>query len=160
MRATAAGLLTGALALAAHTAVGAEMHVGPGIALIAVLAATVAGIVATWGPAADARVLAGTMALAQVVGHVLQSLSGHAHGRPAEAMVLAHAVAAAVGAILIAAGDHLRAALSKVIRACAWITAPGPRSAGTRVVARAAESLFATLPILASSSYRGPPAAV
>ena len=62
MRGTAAGLLTAALAVAAHAAGSGALPTGAVVAQLAVLAATVGALAATISRAADARILLGLLA--------------------------------------------------------------------------------------------------
>src|SRR5690348_12895065 len=107
LRGTAAGLLTAALAVAAHSVGSGAPPTGAVLGQLAILAATVGALAATMTRAADARVLVGLLAAGQLCGHVLLGAAGHSHAEttspPAVVMVAAHAIAIGVGALLIAA---------------------------------------------------------
>jgi hypothetical protein len=159
LRGTAAGLLTAALAVAAHGTADGTAPSGTAVALLAVLAATVGGLATTASRAADVRVLIGLLATAQAVGHVMLTAAGHSHGTaaaPATAMLVAHALAVVSGAVLIAAGDRLCRSVARVIRvAIRAVAAPVP--AKPFVIAVADHPLRSTLLLAASVSHRGPP---
>jgi hypothetical protein len=156
----AAGLLTAALAVAAHGAAGSDVLTGGAVVLLAVLAATVGGLAATIARTSDVRVLLALLAAGQLVGHEMLSLAGHSHGAaasPAPAMLVAHAVAVGTGAMLIGAGDRLCRAVSRAVEvAVRAVVAPIP---GRPVVAAAGadQPLRSALLLSASVSHRGPP---
>ena len=159
LRGIAAGLLTVALAVAAHGAADGAMPSGSAVVLLAVLAATVGGLAATVSRTADARVLAGLLATGQVVGHLMLTVAGHSHGggaTPASAMLVAHACAVIVGSILIAAGDRFGQAVARVIEVAVRAVAP-PVPARPVIVADAVFPLRSALLLAASLSHRGPP---
>ena len=81
LRGTATGLLTAALAVAAHAVGSGVPPTGAVVAQLAVLAATVGALAATIARAADARVLLGLLAAGQLCGHVILSAVGHATRR-------------------------------------------------------------------------------
>jgi len=160
MRGVATGLLTAALAVAAHGVGSGALPSGAAAALLAVLAATIGALAATTAGAGKTVVLLGLLAVGQLVGHLLLSAAGHHHtlstAPPAAVMLAAHLLAIAVGAVLNAAGDRLCAALSRAVRAMVRVVWP---VAGTPVVAvrRAAQPLRSALLLAASVSHRGPP---
>ncbi|RDH77555.1 hypothetical protein DVS77_15810 [Mycolicibacterium moriokaense] len=159
MRGTAAGMLTAALAVAAHGAADGAAPSGSTLVLLAVLGATVGGLAATISRAADARVLLLLLATGQVVGHLMLSATGHHHDgptSPAHAMLLAHAAAVVVGALLIAAGDRLCRVISRVALASAP-TPVAPIPSSPVVAADADQPLRSALLLAASMSHRGPP---
>jgi hypothetical protein len=160
LRGIAAGLLTAALATGAHGAADGAAPSSTAVALLAVLAATVGGLAATVSRAADVRVLIGLLATGQVLGHVMLAAAGHSHGAasaaPASAMLIAHAVAVIVGALLIAAGDRLCRAVCRVVEVAARTVAP-PVPACAFVVADADHPLRSMLLLAVSVSHRGPP---
>ena len=127
--------------------------------LLAVLAATVGGLATTIRRTADVRVLFCLLAGSQLVGHLMLSAAGHHHGdsaSPGPAMFVAHATAVVAGAILIAAGDRLCDAVSRVLEvATRVVAAPVP----SRPVASATadQPLRSALLLAASVSHRGPP---
>jgi hypothetical protein len=159
LRGIAAGLLTAALAVAAHGVADGAAPSGTAVALLAVLAATVGGLAATISCTADVRALLGLLAGGQLVGHLMLSAAGHSHGEPtspAPAMVIAHALAVVMGAVLIAVGGRLCDAVSRIVEVAApAVVQPIP----TRplVVADADQPLRSALLLEASVSHRGPP---
>jgi hypothetical protein len=160
MRGLATGLLTGALAVAAHGVGSGAVPGGAAAALLAVLAATIGALAATTARAGKSVVLVGLLAAGQLVGHLMLSAAGHQHtpstAPPAAVMLAAHVVAIAAGAVLIAAGDRLCGALSRAVRAMVRAVWP---VAGTPVVAvrRPDQPLRSALLLAASVSHRGPP---
>ncbi|WP_349319215.1 hypothetical protein, partial [Mycolicibacterium canariasense] len=127
------------------------------ITALLVLAGAVAAVAAV--ARGGLATLAAVLAAGQAIGHQLLGVDGHSHLQvnPA-AMLAAHTVAVGAGALLIAAGERLGAALSRTV---AVIT--GPRSPRVPSVARACRSggqpLQSALLVRASISHRGPPVA-
>lgn len=162
LRGIASGLLTAALAVAAHGAANGVAPSGTAVVLLAVLAATAGGLATTMSRAADARVLFGLLAVAQVVGHVMLTVAGHGHGHeasPGAAMLTAHTMAVVAGALLIAAGDRLCGVISRVVQvAVRHVVAPVP--ATPLVIVRTDHPQRSTLLLAASMSHRGPPASL
>jgi hypothetical protein len=160
LRGTAAGLLTAALAVAAHGAAGSGAPTGAAVVLLALLAATVGGLAATIPRAADVRVLLALLVGGQTAGHVIQSVAGHSHGGAAAAgaaMLVAHAMAVGAGAILIAAGDRLCRAVSRAVEVAVRV-AVAPVACRPAVVTTGADQpLRSALLLAASVSHRGPP---
>jgi hypothetical protein len=160
LRGVAVGLLTAALAVAAHGAAGSGVPVGAAVVLLGVLAATIGGLALTIPRSADVGVLLGLLAVGQVVGHVMLSAAGHSHGASvtaSPAMVLAHAIAVLTGAVLIAACDRLCRAMSRAIAAAVRAVAAPISSGPTVVVAGTDQPLRSALLLAASVSHRGPP---
>jgi len=161
LRGTAAGLLTAALAVAAHSVGSGAAPTGAVVALLAVLAATVGALAATIDRAADPRVLLGLLAGGQLCGHLILSAVGHSHvaasAPPAVVMLAAHAVAVGSGALLIAASDRLCRAMSRAVRAAVRTIAAPVAVAPVAVVGEADQPLRSTLLLAASVSHRGPP---
>lgn len=157
MRGIASGLLTAALAVAAHGAANGVAPSGTAVMLLAVLAATAGGLATTMSRAADVRVLFGLLAVAQVIGHVMLTVAGHDHGEsPGAAMLTAHTVAVVAGALLIAAGDRLCGVISRVVQvAVRPVVAPVP--ARPLVIVSVDHPRRSTLLLAASVSHRGPP---
>ena len=159
LRGIAAGLLTAALAVAAHGAADSAAPSGTAVAPLAVLAATVGGLATTMSRTADVRVLLGLLATSQLVGHLMLSATGHGHGEPtspAPAMLFTHVLAVVVGAILIATGDRLCGAVSRVVEVATRAVVP-PIPSRLVVVACGDQPLRSTLLLAASVSHRGPP---
>lgn len=159
LRGAATGLLTAALAVAAHGAADGAVPSGTAVALVAVLAATVGGLAATVSRAADVRVLIGLLGAGQLVAHLMMSAANHSHGTaaaPASAMLAAHALAVVAGALLIAAGDRLCRAVSRVVRVTARPVIP-PLPPRPRTVTSTDQPLRSALLLAASMSHRGPP---
>jgi hypothetical protein len=159
LRGIAAGLLTAALAVAAHGAADSAAPSGTAVVLLIVLAATIGGLATTISRTADVRVLIGLLATGQLVGHLMLRAAGHTHGEPtspASAMLAAHALAVVAGAILIAAGDRLCRAVSRVVTVSARaVVAPIPSR--PVVVIASDQPLRSALLLSASVSHRGPP---
>lgn len=160
LRGSAAGLLTAALAVAAHGVAGG-VPTGAGIAQLAVLAATVGALATTIVRAADARVLLALLAAGQLLGHVMLDGTGHAHASsaapPAAAMLVAHLAAIAAGAVLIAAGDRLCRAVSRAVRAAVRSICLPPAARPVVAMGSADQPLRSALLLAASLSHRGPP---
>ena len=161
LRGTAAGLLTAALAVAAHSVGSGAPPTGAVVAQLAVLAATVGALAATIARAAEARVLLGLLAAGQLCGHVILSAVGHSHAAatapPAAAMLVAHVVAVGAGALLIAASDRLCRAVSRAVRVAVRIVAAPVAVAPVVVIGDADQLLRSALQLAASVSPRGPP---
>jgi hypothetical protein len=159
LRGVAAGLLTAALAVAAHGAADSAAPSGTAAVLLAVLAATIGGLATSISRAADVRALLGLLATGQLVGHLMLSAAGHSHGEPvspAPAMLAAHALAVVAGALLIAAGDRLCRAVSRVVTvATRAVVTPIPSR--PVAVTGADQPLRSALLLAASVSHRGPP---
>jgi hypothetical protein len=160
LRGTAAGLLTAALAVAAHSAGSGAAPTGAVVTQLAVLAATVGALAATISRAADARVLLGLLAAGQLCGHLMLAV-GHSHtattAPPAAVMLAAHVVAVGTGAVLIAASDRLCRAVSRAVRAAVRIIAAPVAVAPVLVIGQADQPLRSALLLSASMSHRGPP---
>jgi hypothetical protein len=161
LRGTAAGLLTGALAVAAHGIGSGTVPTGAAAAQLAVIAATVGALTGTIRGAADARALLALLAAGQLLGHLMLSAVGHSHTSAstphAAAMLAAHVLAIAVGALLIAAGERVCRAVSRGVRAAVRIVSQ-PVTAVPIVTAPAADQpLRSALLLAASVSHRGPP---
>jgi hypothetical protein len=128
------------------------------IAELAVLATAIGAIAFTMRAGTGA--LIGLLAAGQLLGHLLLEVAGHSHssaGPPAAAMWAAHVAAVLVGALLIAAGEHLCAAVSRAVRAAEWISGQLPSAARAVVKHVADHPMRSTLLLAASMSYRGPP---
>lgn len=160
VRGVATGLLTAALALAAHGAGGGALPTGAATALLAILGATAGALAASIPRAGSARVLLLLLAVGQLLSHLLLSVIGHHHtgstAPPAAMMLAAHVVAIVVGAVLIGVGERLWRALSRAVRAvvrvvCAVAVRP------VTATHSADQPLRAALLLAASVSHRGPP---
>ena len=161
LRGAAAGLLTAALALAAHAmGGGTEVPSGPtGIQLL-LIALTVGGTAALVPRAGDARVLAALLGAGQLAGHGILALGPHAHvvAAPRPAMALAHLAAVLLGAALIGLGDRLCRMLTRAARrALARVVTPVPTAPTVRVPVTDCPPICTRL--LPSLSHRGPPVA-
>jgi hypothetical protein len=158
VRGVTTGLLTAALAVAAHGAGGGALPNGATAALLAVVAATAGAVAATVSPPSTPRYLLGLLAVGQLLGHLLLSAADHRHqaAQPAPAMAAAHVIAIAAGEMLIAAGEHLWRALSRTVCAVVRIvcTVAAKPAAAAR---RADQPLRSALLLAASVSHRGPP---
>jgi hypothetical protein len=161
LRGTAAGLLTAALAVAAHGVGSGVAPSGAAAALLAVLASTVGALAGTIRHASDAGVLMGLLAAGQLLGHLMLGAVGHSHAPaaapPGAVMVAAHLVAIVAGAALIAAVDRLCGAMSRAVRAAVRTLAPPVAVASVVATGTADQPLRAALLLAASVSHRGPP---
>ena len=164
----AAGLLTAALAIAAHATAGGAVPPGAAAVLLSVLAVTAGGVAANIDRTSDARVLFVLLASGQLVAHVMLTTAGHTDcamsggppasgGTPAAAMLAAHAVALVVCAALIAAGDRLCRAVTSALRAFAGELPGILATASAAAVTAGDQPLRSTLLLAASVSRRGPP---
>lgn len=161
LRGTAAGALTAALAVAAHSTAGGGLPSSAAVVLLALSAVTLGAVVTTIRRAADAEVLLVLLTVGQVVGHEVLGAAGHVHSTgslaPAGAMLAAHTMAVAVGAVLIGAGGRLCALLSHALH----VARPGARrpvaTLSTTVIGSADQPLRSALSLAASVSHRGPP---
>jgi hypothetical protein len=163
-RGLAGGALTAALAAAAHGAAGGGVPSGATAAELGLLAATIGTLSATVVGGDRIRVQLALLSAGQLLGHVLLGTVGHHHGNAASpsavAMVIAHVVAVAGGAALIATAGYLCAALSRAVRA-ADPPAPLPVTAAPAPAFREADQpLRSALLLAASMSHRGPPVGV
>ena len=156
----AAGLLTAALAVAAHGVADSAAPSGTAVVLLAVLAATVGGLAATVSRTADVRVLLGLLATGQLVGHLMLSAAGHSHGgrrRPPRPCSSRTRWPWSSGAILIAAGDRLCRTVSRVVEVAGRAVGPPIPAKPMVVIAGADQPLRSALLLAASVSHRGPP---
>jgi hypothetical protein len=161
IRGAAAGLLTFALAVAAHGVGGGALSGGAAAAALGILATTIGVLAATLARAAEARVLVGLLAVGQLLGHAILGAAGHHHtlttAPPAAAMLIAHLSAVAAGAALIAAGDRLCRAVCRAVRAVVRIVCPPVAVMPVAPARRADQPLRSALLLAASVSHRGPP---
>ncbi|TPG29703.1 hypothetical protein [Mycolicibacterium hodleri] len=157
----AAGALTAALSVSAHGAAGGGPPSGSSAALLALFAVTLGAVVATIRTAADIKVLVAVLTVGQLLSHALLSAAGHSHpsaaGAPFGLMVLAHLGAIAVGAALIAVGEHLCVAISRVLTARSRHTRHPVAAPSTITVRSADQPLQSARLLSASLSHRGPP---
>ncbi|MEN3318130.1 MAG: hypothetical protein V7643_1531 [Mycobacterium sp.] len=164
----AVGLLTAALAIAAHAMAGGAVPPGSTAVLLSVLAVTAGSVAATVDRTADARVLFALLAVGQLVAHMMLTTAGHTDcamsggspasgGTPAAAMLAAHTVALVVCAALIAAGDRLCRAVTSALHACAGELPGMLATAPAAAVTAGDQPLRSTLLLAASVSRRGPP---
>ncbi|KUI45982.1 hypothetical protein AU198_00075 [Mycobacterium sp. GA-1199] len=157
LRGVASGLLTATLALAAHGYGGAEPPTGAAVVALAIIALTVGTSTATLSGASKVFVLLAVLTCGQIVGHIVLGASGHDHTPQTATMVAAHALAVGVGAVLIAAGDRLCGAVSRVVLLAVRVVCL-PRAPHARpIVRRAEQPLRSALLLAASVSHRGPP---
>jgi hypothetical protein len=160
VRGVATGLLTAALAVAAHGAGGGALPNGAATSSLAVLAATVGALATTIPQTGTPRRLLGLLAAGQLLAHLLFSTADHQHAGssapPAAAMLAAHLLAIVAGATLIAAGERLWRALSRAVRAVVRVgCVVAARS--TTAARRADQPMRSALLLAASVSHRGPP---
>jgi hypothetical protein len=161
LRGVAVGLLTPALAFAAHGAAGGGPPVGAVLVPLAVLALTLGAVAATARTANRATVLWALLGAGQLVAHLLLASAGHLHGvdplRPGTGMLLAHVAAVSVGALLISGGARLCAAVSSAVRVPVVPARVLPASATQAAVTGADQPPHSALFLAASMSHRGPP---
>ncbi|RAV11355.1 hypothetical protein DQP55_14335 [Mycolicibacterium sp. GF69] len=158
LRGVASGLLTATLAVAAHSAGGAELPSGAAMVQLAVLATTVGALTATVRRAAQTPVLLGLLVAGQGVGHLLLGAAGHAHTAAAlAAMLAAHLGAIATGATLITAGGRLCRAVSRAVRVTVRVVCPPVAKRLRHTVRRVGHPLCSALLVAASITHRGPP---
>ncbi|MGE2724068.1 hypothetical protein [Mycolicibacterium pulveris] len=163
IRGWSCGLLTAALAVAAHGVGSGTAPTGASATQLAVLAATVGAVAAALPRAGEIRVLIGLLAAGQLLGHAMLAV-GHAHAHsaalPAWIMPTAHVVAVGVGAALIATGERWCRAALRGVRAVVRAECP-PVAATTATAAhRPEQPLRSALLLAASVSHRGPPVSV
>ena len=156
------GLLTAALAIAAHAMAGGAAPPGSAAVLLSVLAVTAGSLAATVDRTADARVLFDLLASGQLVAHVMLTVAATPIAPrpvvpPPAAMLAAHTVALVVGAALIAAGDRLCKAVTSALRAFAVSCPACCATAAAAAVTTGDQPLRSTLLLAASVSRRGPP---
>ncbi|HEY7051448.1 MAG TPA: hypothetical protein VH496_04840 [Mycobacterium sp.] len=150
-------LLTAALSVGAHALAHGGGPSGAGVALVAVVAATIGAQTVTGARHDSAAALAALLSAGQLLNHLALAVSGHSHpGLPAPAMVAAHGAAVLVGAALIAMGGRLCGALSRVVRALSTASPAQPPTTG--VTTTSDQPLQSLLVLLGSMSHRGPPA--
>jgi hypothetical protein len=164
LRGMSVGVLTAALAVAAHGTAGGGWPGGAVTAQLALLALTLGAVASTMRAASRVGVLVGLLGAGQLLAHLLLAIDGHTHGshplNPGVLMPAAHLVAVSVSALLIAGGTRLCAALSRVLRAVARRVRPIP-AAATHVGVRSADQPLQSARLLATSvSHRGPPVSV
>jgi hypothetical protein len=161
LRGAATGALTAALSVAAHGSAGGGLPSGSTAALLALLSLTAGALVATMRAVADVKMLIGVLAVGQLLGHVLLSATGHSQHVTATApvglMIGSHVAATAVGAVLIAMGGRLCAAVSRVLLAAARSTRL-PVAPMSAIAVRSTDQPLQSARLLAASlSHRGPP---
>jgi hypothetical protein len=159
-RGVAAGLLTAALAAAAHGLAGGGLPTGSTATVLALLAATVGAVAATSRRAGELPLLLGLLGTGQLAAHLILAAAGHGHASPVVGgfgMLTAHVAAVAVGAALVCAADHLTAVLGRAVRAATRHGCPRPAPSGAGPVPAPEQPLLSTLLLATSLSRRGPP---
>jgi hypothetical protein len=161
IRGTATGLVTAALAVAAHGVGSGAAPAGAAVVQLAILAATVGAVAASVARTSQFGVLVWLLAAGQLIGHVMLGAAGHQHaasGAPASAVMLAaHIVAIGAGALLIAAGDRLCRAVSRVVGVAEPVILTPVPATVTVAARRCDQPLRSALLLAASVSHRGPP---
>ncbi|MUL83194.1 MULTISPECIES: hypothetical protein [unclassified Mycolicibacterium] len=161
LRGTAVGMLTAALAVAAHGVAGGTLPGGAVVAQLVVLAVTLGTVAATVTGANRATVLWALLGTGQLLAHVLLATAGHSHGaRPGLVMFGAHLTAVSLGAGLIACGARLCAAVSRVVRAVVRAGRTVPVPPACVMACGTDQPLQSALFLAASVSHRGPPVGV
>lgn len=155
LRGGAVGTLTAALALAAHGTASGAFPAGTGLTQLLVLAVATAAVAAT--TRGGVYTLLGILSAGQLLGHQLLDIGQHSHVQAHPlAMTGAHLTAVLVGAVLVAAGERLCAALSRAVGVIA-----GPMSlrvpATPRIYRPEGQPRHSALMVRTSISHRGPP---
>lgn len=161
LRGAAAGALTATLAVAAHGAAGGAVPSGAAAVLLALLSAVLGAVAGSTERMAEPRMLLSLLAAGQLIGHLTLAAAGHSHTaalRPP--MLLAHLLAVAAGAVLIAGADRLCRALSGTVRGCMRAPVRAPMTVRRTARPRVHQPLQSRLLIAVSISHRGPPAAL
>lgn len=160
IRGWSCGLLTAALAVAAHGTGAGTPPTGASAIQLIVLAATVGAAAAAVPRAGELRILIALLAVGQLLGHLILS-AGHDHAigaaPPPWVMLAAHVVAVGVGAVLIATGERLCRAASRVARTVVRARFAPVAATTVPAVRRAEQPLRSALLLAASVSHRGPP---
>lgn len=163
VRATAAGVFTGALAVAAHGLANGGTPTGGSMALLMVLSAALSGVTGSWARTSSLANLLIVLGGGQILGHLALSAGGHLHDGatsavlPSPMMLAAHVTAIAIGAVLIQGCEHLWAALSSVLQVRAYLDCTSPDAAPTARRVRADQPPRRLQLIAVSISRRGPP---
>lgn len=132
---------------------------GAALALLLLLSAGVGGLAGSVRRAGEPVVLVATLALGQVLGHVVLAAAGHVHGgSPDSAMLSAHLLAVVAGGLLLAGAERLYRTLSSVLQAPGGRPSHRPMVRQPRRPARADHPLQSRLIVAVSISHRGPPA--
>lgn len=162
MRGAFAGSISAAVSVAAHAAGNGMAPTESSVVLLVLGCAAVGAVSAT--PRADRHAtwfLAASLALGQAIGHITLSVGAVHHDglQLSPAMMAAHAVAIAVAAVLILAGERGCAlAVSALTRALPLPFAPLPVVASTAVgIPTCRPTLARWLLVGSSIGTRGPP---
>lgn len=161
LRGAAVGLLTPALAFAAHGAAGGALVGGAVLVQLAVLALTLGAVAATAHAAGRTWVLWVLLGTGQLLSHLLLTSAGHLHGvdavRSGAVMLPAHAAAVWLGALLIAGGARLCSVVSSAVRVPAAPAHVLPAPETPRAVAGSDQPTQSARFLAATISHRGPP---
>jgi len=164
LRGTAAGLLTAALTLAAHSAGGGGVPTGVTALQLLVVAAVLGGVATSVPRTHDAATMAALLAVGQLVGHGVLAAHGDHHGAgispPGWAMMAAHVGATVVGALLISFGNRLCHILSRALRGAVRRTTMPVAETRNVVGPSPDQPVRANLVLQSSISHRGPPVGV
>lgn len=129
LRGGAVGIVTAALAVAAHGMAGGGWPEGAALALLVVVSIGVGAMTAVPG---RSTVLIPALMGGQLLAHMVLSLSGmpgmaHSHSLlPSAAMIAFHSVASVVAALLIAAAERLYGPITSILRAVLALLTPLP----------------------------------
>ncbi|CAN3128260.1 hypothetical protein ACNUDN_10120 [Mycobacterium sp. smrl_JER01] len=166
VRGALVGACSAALTLGAHAAAGGALPGGGALVLALLLCATVgalSAVVDVEGRTAQWAATTAALGIAQALGHVALTVTGHHHGggefTAAPAMVAAHALAAILLGAAIAAVEYLYLVCISVL---CWLRLftrrmmrPAPRAA------RRSTTIVVARPVLATGlGMRAPPPAV
>jgi hypothetical protein len=161
LRGAAAGLLTAALAAAAHGLASGVPPTGAVAVQLALLSATVGALAATLTRGHDARILTALLAAGQLAGHLVLGAAHHhatTTAPPGAVMLAAHALAVVLGATLIAASSRLCSTMARAVRAVARpLPSAPPAPSGCPAMPVDDQPLRFMLLLAASMSHRGPP---
>ncbi|GED97185.1 hypothetical protein [Gordonia crocea] len=159
VRGLTVGSLAAFLALGGHLA--AMPSDTPGIGLLTLLVLGCAGGgAAAGGHRARSWQLGALLAAAQVLGHLTLTIgAAHPMGLPSPTMIGAHAVALAVGMVVVEAAERAAAHALGLLHALHRTDSPGPAPAPRPWAVVCSDSpLVATLDAVARPIRRGPPA--
>ncbi|MBL1073760.1 hypothetical protein JK358_05080 [Nocardia sp. 2] len=161
LRGAAVGAASGAVAVAAHGLGGGNpAPEGPALALLFAACGLIGVLVASIRPRYGLVSVMGMLAAGQAIGHAALSLSpGHHHHTTSTAMLVAHAVAVPVGALLIRAAEAgMRRAVTSVRRfVLALGLEPLPAVRSARTTGTDDRATLHRVRLSAGIARRGPP---
>ncbi|KAA0024785.1 hypothetical protein [Antrihabitans cavernicola] len=163
-RGAVVGVAAGLLTIAAHGIGGAGYPDLSSLTLLLAVCAAIGALAAT-APARGAVTTLGLLGAGQVAGHyalseMMMTGMGHAHGATSPSsvpMLLAHALATALCALLILAADRLYSVITNVLRIVAILFFRPVTTATPQVLPRRAARPLFGVPLRGAISRRGPP---